>query len=73
MSEFLKLYEKTDLRERKLNQLLTELDESDREALLTVLADKKITGTSIAQLLRKMGYTISDRAVQRYRKEVIWA
>lgn len=59
--------------DRKLSQILDSLEGADQTALLQVLADASIKGSAIGTLLRNNGYVISDRAVQRYRKEVIWA
>ena len=39
----------------------------------SALKDKKIEATSIGRLLRNdCGYSISDRSVQTYRKDILW-
>lgn len=66
------IYETTLTSDRKLSQILESLNDIDQTALLQVLADKKVKGSAIGALLRKNGHEISDRAIQRYRKEIIW-
>lgn len=64
---------KLEVKKRKIDIILDELSEEDREALLGALKDKKIDATSIARLLRnECGYEISDRSVQTYRKDILW-
>lgn len=38
--------------------------------LLELLHDDTVTGAAIALVLRRRGYDISDRAVQRYRQKI---
>ena len=69
MVDFEKLYTS----QRGVDQILEELSEEDSEELLKALMDKRVQGTAIARLLRnELKYQISDRAVQRYRKDVLW-
>lgn len=54
---------------RKVDLILDQLDEDEAVELREILADPFIEGSAIARLLRKRGYHISDRAVQRYRSD----
>lgn len=66
-------YVKTDLRKYKMDTILDQLEEDDQNALIEVMNNKAVTGVAIKNLLNENGYYISERAVQRYRKEVLWA
>jgi hypothetical protein len=53
----------------KIERILQELSEEDSKDLLDVLRDPSVQGTSIGNALRRRGYSISDRVIQRYRKD----
>ena len=52
---------------KKIDLILGQLDEQDRADLIEALADHKISGTTIARVLRKKGFDCSRKTVQRYR------
>ena len=54
---------------RKVDLILDQLDKEEAAQLREILADPFVEGAAIARLLRKRGYSISDRAVQRYRSD----
>lgn len=48
--------------------ILADLDEDDRSDLVELLAMVEVEATAIARGLRRRGYQVSDRTIQRYRR-----
>lgn len=50
-----------------VEMILADLDDEDREDLIELL-NADIEATAIARGLRRRGYSVSDRTIQRYRR-----
>jgi len=50
-----------------VEKVMAELDPEDAEDLAELLVDVDVEASAIARVLRKRGFEISDRSVQRYR------
>jgi len=58
---------------RELDKIIARLDERDRAALETSLANPSVPGSAIGAALRSEGHQISDSAIYSYRREVMGA
>lgn len=58
-----------------IERIAAEMSETDSAELMELISEKTQGGSyryqasKIAEALRRRGFTVSDRAVQRYRKE----
>lgn len=54
-----------------MKDILSKLNPEEAEELLELLADtKNVQGSSIYRVLKKRGFEVSERTVQRYRREL---
>jgi len=53
----------------KLCELLKELKEEDKEALIKRLEDPRVGHTALSDVLMKNGYNVSRSSVSRHRKD----
>lgn len=54
---------------RKIAMIFKKLTEDEAAELRELLDDEDVNGTSIGRVLRRRGFDISDRAIQRYRRD----
>jgi repressor of nif and glnA expression len=59
---------RASVRKLSMEHILESLDEEDRDDLVELLSGEAVDASTIALVLRKRGFDISDRTVQRYRK-----
>lgn len=53
-----------------IEQILSELEEEDRSDLMELLNMRDVESTAIARGLRRRGFSVSERTVQRYRQKL---
>ena len=51
-----------------VGKVVAELDDADRTALTTALADPAVTGAGIAKVLTARGHKLNGPTVQRHRR-----
>lgn len=59
----------SDKKKRSLDKIFELLSSEDSKELEELLSDENIDASAIARALRSRGFAISDRAVQRYRRD----
>ena len=57
----------------KMDFILRQLPEDEANELREILADESVKSVNIAKVLKKRNLYISERAVQRYRSENVFA
>lgn len=51
-----------------VGQLLTNLDDKDRGALVAVLDENQVSAASISRLLKKNGHNIAQHSISNHRR-----
>lgn len=57
----------------KVDLILAQLSEEDASELREILADPAVTSAGIAKVLKARNLPVSERAIQRYRSEHVFA
>ena len=52
----------------KVDEILSQMSEQDREDLLAAVLDPTVSIALITRVLRRHGYVLSDNAVRHYRR-----
>ena len=56
----------------KVEVILADLPDQERQALVTALGNPRVTGVQIARALSASGHRIDPRSVQRWRQAAAW-
>lgn len=64
------LAEQATATEGTMEKLFTDLSKEEAEDLKELLTDSSIMGTSIHRVLKARGFSISERTIQRYRRDL---
>ena len=64
------LNEQTTASSNVVEGILAEMTDEDAAELRELLGDPLIQGTSIHRVLKRRGFDVSERSVQRYRREL---